>query len=110
VSVASYLALMEAAVALSGEPALALRFGESVRAEGTSIAWLIAAAAETVEAGHRQLNRYARLLLNDDDGRGTELLSLVRRGRETRLEFRTALAPKILARFLTEERDPTRGD
>lgn len=100
VSVTSYLALMQAAVALSGEPALALRFGESVRTEGTSIAWLIAASAETVEAGHRQLNRYARLVLDEDDDRSTELLSLVRRGRETRLEFRPALAPA--ARYLVE--------
>ena len=74
VSLTNYLALMEAAVALSGDPAFALRFGASARTEGTSIAWLIAASAETVEAGHRELNRYARLVLDEGDHRSAMLL------------------------------------
>ena len=78
VPIARYMALMKAGVELCNEPALALLFGEAVRMQDVSIVGLIGAAAETVEEGRRQLNRYARLMLDEDDGGTSDRLELIR--------------------------------
>lgn len=63
-----YLALFDAAIALTRDPALALHFGEAVRMQEISIVGLIAEAADTTAEVGRQLNRYARLMV---DGGGS---------------------------------------
>ncbi|HEY0378336.1 MAG TPA: AraC family transcriptional regulator ligand-binding domain-containing protein [Pyrinomonadaceae bacterium] len=73
-----YMALMNAGVELCNEPALALLFGEAVRLQDISIVGLIGEAAETTEETRRQLNRYARLMLDENDDRISERLELVR--------------------------------
>ena len=78
VPLANYVALVEAGVELCGEPALALLFGEAVRLQDITIVGLIGEASETTEEARRQLNRYARLMLDEDDGRVSEHLELVR--------------------------------
>jgi len=78
VPLASYLALMKAGVELTGEPALGLLFGEAVRMQDITIVGLIGEASETTEEARRQLNRYARLMIDEDDGRVSESLELVR--------------------------------
>ena len=61
-----YLALFEAAAALTGEPAIALQFGEAVRMQEVSIVGLICEACETTIDVGRELNRYAALVLDDE--------------------------------------------
>lgn len=78
VPLSSYVALMEAGVELCNEPALALLFGEAVRMQDVSIVGLIGQASETTEEARRQLNRYARLTLDEDNGGGSDRLELVR--------------------------------
>ena len=60
-----YIALYEAAVALTGTPAIALQFGEAVRMQEVSIVGLICEACETTVDVGRELNRYAALVLDD---------------------------------------------
>jgi AraC-like DNA-binding protein len=61
----AYVALMDAGVALLDEPALGLKFGEAVRMQAISIVGLICEACETTAEVGRQLNRYARLVVDD---------------------------------------------
>lgn len=65
VPVERYLALFDAAVALTGEPAIALQYGEAVRMQEVSIVGLICEACETTMDVGRELNRYAALLYDD---------------------------------------------
>jgi AraC-like DNA-binding protein len=67
-----YLALFDAAIALTGDPALALHFGEAVRMQDISIVGLVCEAAETTADVGRQLNRYSRLVI--DDGLGSPMV------------------------------------
>jgi AraC-like DNA-binding protein len=73
-----YMALMEAGVELCKEPALALLFGEAVRLQDISIVGLIGEASETTDEARRQMNRYAHLMLDEDETRVLEYLELVR--------------------------------
>jgi len=57
-----YVALMRAGKALSGDPALALHYGEMDISE-VSIVGLIGQTAETVRESLAQLNRYVRLIV-----------------------------------------------
>ncbi len=58
-----YVALMRAAKALTGDPALALHYGEAVDLSEISVVGLIAHAAETMMHAFAQLNRYGRLVV-----------------------------------------------
>jgi AraC-like DNA-binding protein len=72
VPLSRYLALFEAAIDLCGEPALALHFGEAVRMQDISIVGLVCEVAETTAEVGRQLNRYARLVI--DEGRPQDMV------------------------------------
>lgn len=63
-----YVALMQAAKRLTGDPALALRYGEEVDIASVSIVGLIGLAAENMLDAFRQLNRYVRLIVEVDTG------------------------------------------
>jgi len=65
VPVERYLALIEEAAALTGEPAIALQFGEAVRMQDISIVGLICEACETTLEVGAQLNRYASLVADE---------------------------------------------
>ncbi|HEV7689739.1 MAG TPA: AraC family transcriptional regulator ligand-binding domain-containing protein [Hyphomonadaceae bacterium] len=78
VPVAKYVAMLDAAALLLDAPGIALEFGAAVMMEDISIVGLVCAAAETVGEGRRQLNRYARLMI-DDGQQMSEHLELVRR-------------------------------
>ncbi len=68
IPLARYLALFKAGVQLTGEPALALQYGEAVRMQEISIVGLICEACErTVDVGV-QLNRYGRLMFDQNGG------------------------------------------
>jgi AraC-like DNA-binding protein len=78
VPLSNYVALIEAGRELCDEPALALLFGEAVKLQDISIVGLVGEAAETTEEARRQLNRYARLMIDEDDCRISDHLELVR--------------------------------
>jgi AraC-like DNA-binding protein len=67
-----HLALFDAAIDLCDAPGLALQFGEAVRAQDISIVGLICEVAETPMEVGRQLNRYARLMV--DEGRPADVV------------------------------------
>ncbi len=59
----AYKILYRAGQAMTGEPALALKFPEATRFEQISIVGLICQAAETMGGALKQLNRYSRLVV-----------------------------------------------
>jgi AraC-like DNA-binding protein len=63
---ARYVALMRAAKEHTGDPALALRFGEAVDMSEISILGLLGPASQTMRDAFAQLNRYARLVVEVD--------------------------------------------
>jgi AraC-like DNA-binding protein len=65
IPLASWLGLLNAAIALCNDPAFALRFGEAVTTEDMGVALMIAGAAETVGEARTQMNRHARLIRDD---------------------------------------------
>lgn len=69
-----YLALFETCIELTNEPALALQYGEAVRMQEISIVGLICEACEVAAEVGPQLNRYARLVIDEDTGRPPDLL------------------------------------
>jgi AraC-like DNA-binding protein len=76
---AAYVALMRAAKAATGDPALALHFGEAMDIGQLSIVGLLGQACATTGEAFAQLNRYARLAVDIDLG-ATDRLQLVQRG------------------------------
>ena len=82
IPLANYLAMLKAGIELCNEPALSLLFGEAVRLPDISIVGLMGQMAENSEDGRRQLNRYAPLALDEDDGNATEPMEIVREGRD----------------------------
>jgi AraC-like DNA-binding protein len=64
----TYVALMRAGKELSGDPALALHYGETNDLSHISIVGLIGYASETMMEAFAQLNRYGRLVVEFDGG------------------------------------------
>lgn len=68
VAMVRYIALFDAAIALTGDPAIALHYGRAVRMQEISIVGLICEACErTIDVG-TQLNRYGRLVFDQATG------------------------------------------
>ena len=81
VPVRRYVALMRAAKALTGDPALGLHYGEQVDIAEVSIIGLIGQASETALEAFQQLNRYVRLIVEtDNDGGGDRFTMTVDHG------------------------------
>lgn len=66
VAMPNYVALMRAAKEMTGDPALALHYGEAVDLSELSITGLIANASETMGDAFVQLNRFGRLAIEVD--------------------------------------------
>jgi AraC-like DNA-binding protein len=79
IAFARYAALMRAAQALTGDPALALHFGEAVDIREMSIVGLLCQACATAMDAFVEVNRYSRLAVDVDLG-GADRLQLARRG------------------------------
>lgn len=62
----AYKALYRTGQALTGEPALALKFPEATRFEQISIVGLICQSADTMGGALKQLNRFSRLVVEVD--------------------------------------------
>ena len=78
IPLANYLALLKAGIELCNEPALSLLFGEAVRLQDISLVGLIGVAFDNVESVRRQVNRYAPLTLDADDGGTADVAEFVR--------------------------------
>jgi AraC-like DNA-binding protein len=77
----SYVALMRAGIALSGDPALALHYGE-INISEVSVVGLIGRASETMLDALVQLNRYVRLIVEADSGGAPDRFQIVQRDGE----------------------------
>ena len=62
VNFSNYVTLMHAAQAQTGDPALALHFGEAIDIEEMSIVGLMAVGCETAADAFAQMGRYSRLM------------------------------------------------
>ena len=77
IPVRDYMALMRAAKAITGEPALGLHYGEQVDIAEVSIIGLIGQASETPQEAFQQLNRYVRLIIETENAGGGDRFSMV---------------------------------
>ena len=91
VPLANYLALLKAGIELCNEPALSLLFGEAVRLQDISVVGLIGVAFDNVELVRRQVNRYAPLTLDADDGGTADAIELVRENGDVWMKFTTEI-------------------
>jgi AraC-like DNA-binding protein len=73
-----YVTLMRAAKALTGDPALALHFGEGIDIRELSIVGLLSEGCTTTMEAFAQVNRYSRLTVDVDLG-GADRLGLEQR-------------------------------
>ncbi len=89
VPLANYMALLKAGIELCDEPALSLLFGEAVMLQDISIVGLIGVAFDNVESVRRQVNRYAPLTLDPDDGGTADAIEFVRENGDVWLKFTT---------------------
>ena len=80
IPIASYVALMRAAKELTGDPALALHYGEEVDLSELSITGLIMNASETMGDAFVQMNRFGRLAIEYDGGGDRFRMSVDERG------------------------------
>jgi len=78
IPLANYMSLLKAGIELCSEPALSLLFGEAVRLQDISLVGLIGVAFDNVESVRRQVNRYAPLTLDADDGGTADAAEFVR--------------------------------
>lgn len=74
----AYVALVRIAKTLTGDPALALHYGEQVDISKVSIVGLISQAAPTMIEGFTQLNRFVRLIVETRNGGNGERFQLLR--------------------------------
>ena len=80
IPLARYVALMRAAKALTGDPALAIHYGESVDMSEFSAVGLLFRASPTLAEGLVQINRYGQLVIEVDTGAAEQRFQPVRKG------------------------------
>lgn len=71
-----YVGLFKAGAELTNEPALALQYGEAVRMQEISIVGLICEACETTFDVGTQMNRYGRLVFDQEGGQASDMVRL----------------------------------
>src|SRR5258708_21571130 len=91
IPLATYMALLKAGIELCNEPALSLLFGEAVKLQDISIVGLIGVAFDNVESLRRQVNRYAPLTLDADDGGTADAAEFVRENGDVWLKSTSAI-------------------
>lgn len=91
IPLADYLALLKAGIELCNEPALSLLFGEAVKLQDISLVGLIGVAFDNVESVRRQVNRYAPLTLDADDGGTADAIEIVRENGDVWMKFTTEI-------------------
>ncbi len=91
IPLANYMALLKAGIELCNERALSLLFGEAVKLQDISIVGLIGVAFDNVESVRRQVNRYAPLTLDPDDGGTADAVEFVRENGDVWMKFTTEI-------------------
>ena len=91
IQLANYIALLKAGIELCSEPSLALLFGEAVKMQDISIVGLIGEAAQSVEVGRQMMNRYACLMIDEDNADTTDRIEFVREDGKVWLKFASTL-------------------
>jgi AraC-type transcriptional regulator len=91
ISVESYVTLMKAGIEQCQEPALSLLFGEAVRMQDVSIVGLVGEQAEDVESARRLVNRYACLMLDEDNADTSDRIEFIHDGRDVWFRFTSEL-------------------
>jgi AraC-like DNA-binding protein len=76
----TYVAIMRAGQALSGDAALGLHYGEQVDIAEVSIVGLLSQASRTALEGLQQLNRYVPLIVETDLGEASQRFGLAFHG------------------------------
>ena len=111
IETARFCALMAAAKAATGDPALALRFGAQSSFPDMSVVGLIAHASSTMAEAFEQTSRYARLVVDVDSKGATGRFAIVERDGATWLEDRRLnpndfieLTESTFARFIWNTR------
>jgi AraC-like DNA-binding protein len=108
IPLAAYKALYRAGEAMTGDPALPLKFPEATRFEQISIVGLICQAADTMGGALKQLNRFSKLVVEVDGVSDGPRFQLVPRDDGLWLQDRCAvddfpeLVEAALARFTCE--------
>jgi AraC-like DNA-binding protein len=87
IPLANYMALLQAGIELCNEPALSLLFGEAVKLQDISLVGLIGVAFDNVESIRRQVNRYAPLTLDADNGGTADAVEFVRENGDVWMKF-----------------------
>jgi AraC-like DNA-binding protein len=87
IPLANYMALLKAGIEFCHEPALSLLFGEAVKLQDISLVGLIGVAFDNVESVRRQVNRYAPLTLDADDGGTADAIEIVRENGDVWMKF-----------------------
>jgi AraC-like DNA-binding protein len=87
IPLAQYVALVKAGIALSGDPALALHFGECVPVQDISIVAYLASTTATAEESRREMNRYGPLMIDDGEGTAEERYQFVRENGSVAMVF-----------------------
>jgi hypothetical protein len=82
----NYMSLMEVAIEICDEPALALQFGEAVRLKDISILGHVG-HSETAEQARQQANRYTSLAVDDGDDATSQRLEFVSEDGNVWLKF-----------------------
>lgn len=91
VALAKYIALLKTGIELCNEPALSLLFGEAVRMPDFSIVGMIGEQAANAESARRTMNRYGRLLIDEDDGDTSDRFEFIRIDGDVWLKFTSSL-------------------
>lgn len=87
IPLANYNALLKAGIEMCREPALALLFGEAVKLQDISIVGLIGETAESPEVGRRLMNRYACLVIDEENADTTDQIEFIRQDGKVWLKF-----------------------
>lgn len=90
-----YLALMHQAQKETGDPALALHWGEDVDMAELSIVGLIMNAAPTMGAAFQQLQRYGRLAMEINDPAGSPQFELTQQDGRLYMVYQAAPAQNV---------------
>jgi AraC-like DNA-binding protein len=83
----TYIALMKVGIELCDEPALALVFGEVIKAQDISSVGLLGETFGNLESGRALMNRYARLIVDPDDGNTADVVEFVPENGDVWLKF-----------------------
>lgn len=91
IALARYIELLKAAIELCHEPALSLLFGEAVSMPDLSIVGMIGEQAASMESARETMNRYGRLLIDDDDADTSDRFEFIRKDGDVWLKFTSTL-------------------